>query len=81
VMGPSGSGKSTLLNMIAGRDLHADAVHRGRGITVIAFGDVLESYQRIHARQAGHRSNTRGGHWSAAVAGASGRGIRLPAVG
>jgi len=33
-----------------GRDLQADAVHDGHGVTVVSFGDFVESYQRIHAR-------------------------------
>src|SRR5215471_1205023 len=34
----------------AGRDLHAYAIHRGRGVTVAVFGGFVESYQGIHAR-------------------------------
>ena len=37
---------------LARRDLRADAVHRGRGIAVVAFGDFAGSYQGIHARHA-----------------------------
>jgi hypothetical protein len=48
----SAAGRAHHRGRFAGRDLHADAVHRGRGVTVAALGGFVETYQGIHARQA-----------------------------